>query len=335
MDIKDTFATAWIPIRKNILRNRTEAAETAIFDLSQAIPTLVPLTDSSLSEVNVAIAEPPSAIKDYLMANGGLIHARQIEFLRVTARFALDLEAFSEQNPDTELDEGILSAFAAMQLGDVMEKLLMFSELSHPGRVHTVQGLVTTPEGGRAKISAKQSFFQLWHPQEGDPKWPLITTLTLPDVVAWIHGTSFFNQALAVSRIERSLAAFTHMVHLGPYREGEILFRAMQSLEAFYCDGIGDLRKQLAEKSALWVGCWEEPKNIVGHLYDMRSKFVHGGAKLSYWKDNLDPWEEDEKYMLSFEHAVTLATRLVVATLQRCIADKVYNIEWSYTFRAS
>ncbi|WP_254459740.1 hypothetical protein [Xanthomonas sacchari] len=117
------------------------------------------------------------------------------------------------------------------------------------------------------------------------------------------------------------------MVHLGPYKEGEIQFRAMQSLEAFYCDGIGDLRKQLAEKSALWVGCWEEPKNIVGHLYDMRSKFVHGGAKLPHWKDILDPWEEDEKHMCSFERAVILATRSVVATLQPYITDKVYNIE--------
>ena len=216
-----------------------------------------------------------------------------------------------------------------------METLIMLSELSHPGRIRTTEGIVVTPHGIEARVPEKNCFFQLWHPKGNDPTWPPITTLLLQDVLAWVRGTSFFTRALAASRIERSLAAFTQMVHLGPHKEGETLFRAMQSLEAFYCDGTGDLRKQLAEKTALWVGRWEEPKNIVGHLYDMRSKFVHGGAKLQYWTGHAEPWEEDEKYMLSFEHAVTLAVRLVAATLQRCIVDEIHDIEWAYAIKVS
>jgi len=154
-------------------------------------------------------------------------------------------------------------------------------------------------------------------------------------VIEWLSGTSFFRKSLAVTRIERTVAAFTQMVRIGPYKEGELLFRAMQSLEAFYCDGTGDLRKQLAEKSSLWLGPWIEKRNIVGHLYDMRSKFVHGSAKLQYWTDSSDPWEEDEKHMRSFSISVVQAARLVVATLQKCITDEAHTIEWSYSVKAS
>ena len=334
MYLIETPVTAWIPVRTALWRDRIEASEAALADLSEALPSLVPIVRSGLSDVDAAIAEPPAKVRKRL-SSSILVYARQVEFLRVKAQYTLDRDAFNEQNPDRELDEDIFSAFAAMHLGEAMETLLMFSELSHPGRINTTQGIVVTPQGGNASVQAKSCFFQLWHPEENDPKWPAINTLPLQDVLSWVKGTSFFTNALAVSRIERSLAAFTQMVHMGPYKEGETLFRAMQSLEAFYCDGTGDLRKQLADKAALWVGRWEEPKNIVGHLYDMRSKFVHGGAKLQYWSDQADPWEEDEKHMRSFEHAVTLAARLTVATLQRCVTDRVHDIEWSYAVKTS
>jgi hypothetical protein len=335
MHLLDTHAIAWIPVRTAFFRNRIEAAEAALSDLSEALPALLPIIRSGLSDVEVAISDPPATVKRRLSANSILVHARQVDFLRVTARYTLDRDAFKERNPDRELDDDIFSAIAAMYLGEAIGTLLMFSELSHPGRISTTQGIVTTPQGGYARVPEKSCFFQLWHPEDDDPTWPPVTTLALKDVLSWARGTSFFTHAFAVSRIERSLAAFTQMVHLGPYTEGETLFRAMQSLESFYCDGIGDLRKQLAEKSALWVGRWKEPKNVVGHLYDMRSKFIHGGTKLQYWASHVDPQEEDEKHMRSFAHAVTLATRLVVATLQRCVVDEVHNIEWTYALKAS
>lgn len=335
MHLLDTPVTAWIPVRAAFWRGRIEAAEAALADLSEALPALVPVVRSGLSDVAVATADPPAAVRKRLSENNILVQAHQTDFLRVTARYTLDRDAFNEQNPDRELDEDIFSAIAAMHLGEAMETLLMFSELSHPGRISTTYGIVVTPQGGYAIVSEKHCFFQLWHPEGDDPTWPLITTLALQDVLTWVRGTSFFTQALAVSRMERALAAFTQMVHLGPRKEGEALFRAMQSLESFYCDGTGDLRKQLAEKAALWVGRWEEPKNVVGHLYDMRSKFVHGSAKLQYWTNDADPWEEDEKHMRSFAHAVTLAARLVVATLQKCIVDEVHDIEWTYALKTS
>lgn len=335
MYLIDTSITAWIPVRTALWKDRIADSVEALDNLRQDIPALVPRVRAGLTHVETAIDTPPKAVLKRLSSQSILVHARQTDFLRVSATYTLDRDAFNEENPDRELDEDVFSALAAMHLGEALETLLMFSELSYPGRIITTEGVVITKQGGNARIRPKNSFFQLWFPDNEDPTWPLIATIPLENVLDWIAGTSFFTQALAVTRVERTLAACTQMIQLGPYKEGETLFRAMQALEAFYCDGSGDLRKQLAEKSSLWLGQWSEKRNIVGHLYDMRSKFVHGAAKLQYWTDHADPWEEDEKHMRSFAHSVTQATRLVISTLQKCITDKVHDVEWSYAVKAS
>jgi hypothetical protein len=126
------------------------------------------------------------------------------------------------------------------------------------------------------------------------------------------------------------MATFSHIVGLTQYREGEVLFRAMQGLEAFYSEGSGDLRRQLAEKAALWLGRWESKKNIVGHLYDLRSKFVHGSSPLDYWNSNDEPLEEDKPQLLELSVAASFAVRLLVATLQQCVRDGVADVHWKY-----
>ena len=109
----------------------------------------------------------------------------------------------------------------------------------------------------------------------------------------------------------------------------------MQALEAFYSDGVGDLRKQLSEKSSIWLGPWKHPKNIVGRLYDLRSSYVHGSSKLEYWNAQLKSWEEDEKLMTEMEAGTFFAVRLLVATIQKCIFSDVYDVRWSYSVETS
>ena len=105
MHLLDTPATAWIPVRTAFWRDRIEASEAALADLSAALPALVPVVRSGLSDVDVAIADPPAAVRKHLSSNSILVHARQTDFLRVSARYTLDRDAFNEQNPDRELDE--------------------------------------------------------------------------------------------------------------------------------------------------------------------------------------------------------------------------------------
>ncbi|MEG3192574.1 hypothetical protein [Lysobacter sp. D1-1-M9] len=335
MHLIDIPVTAWLPIRTAIWKDRIEACADSMSRFIESIPQLAERVGSGISKVKASAASPPKSVFSRLAKTNIMVHARQTEFVRVTAICTLDRDKFNEDNPDHELDEDFAAAWAALNLASAMEALLVLTGLAEPGRVDANEGTALASPGGYARIRASPSFFQLWFPDSTDPTWPALATIPLAAVVEWSSKTSFLKGAFATTKVERMLAAYTQMVQLAPHREGETLFRAMQALEAFYCDGIGDLRKQLAEKSAIWLGPWSERKNIVGHLYDMRSKFVHGSSKLQYSIDHADPWDEDEKHMSEFYYSVALATRLVVATLQKCISDEVHNIEWSYSVKAS
>jgi hypothetical protein len=104
----------------------------------------------------------------------------------------------------------------------------------------------------------------------------------------------------------------------------------MQGLEAFYCHGNGDLRRQLSEKTRMWLGDWSDSKNIVGQLYDMRSRFVHGSGLIEYANHNLDGWAENHQGIKKQTYGTTLAVRMLIATLQKCVALNTSNIDWSY-----
>jgi hypothetical protein len=104
----------------------------------------------------------------------------------------------------------------------------------------------------------------------------------------------------------------------------------MQGLEAFYCEGTGDLRRQLSEKVRIWIGPWNDKRNIIGHLYDVRSAFVHGGANIEYHGHHVDSWAENEKGKIEHSSSTTFAVRLLLSTIQKCVKDKVTDVVWGF-----
>ena len=115
--------------------------------------------------------------------------------------------------------------------------------------------------------------------------------------------------------------------------DGKIRTEAGQGLEAFYCDGVGDLRKQLSDKTQLWLGLSQSPSNLVGKLYDLRSKYIHGSATMPYAVSIEDPEEHAPSSMKEFYSGVDLAIRLLVATLQKCVVNEVRELHWDYSVR--
>lgn len=137
---------------------------------------------------------------------------------------------------------------------------------------------------------------------------------------------------VATNRIGRALAAYSHVIGLGQSREGDLLFRAMQGLEAFFCDGAGDLRKQLAEKLELWIGPIQDKRYSIGKLYEVRSRFVHGASHVAYYNSGLDNTEQDAKSIKEADYASTYAIRLLIATLQKCIERETLDLGWKFTY---
>lgn len=324
--------SAWIPIRTTVLdadddgELTDQKISTFLTDLPAALSKLTP----EVQKVTVIVATPPAELLSHLSRNSSLISSRLFQAVQIAAEVSFQ-ETRHEVAVDLKDDESFILAIAGYYLTKGIELALHLSELAYPGAISTSEGVAVFENQLLGPIEAKRFLSAFRPPEFQETGWPRVQYLTLPRTVDWAIEIGMLSSSLATSRVQRALAAFTHIVGLGGQREGEILFRAMQGLEAFYCDGVGDLRRQLSEKSRLWLGNTADKRNIVGQLYDLRSQFIHGSAKMTYWQDVRDPHDEDPKTMNRFSGGATFAVQMLTATLQRCIEEAVNNITWSFS----
>lgn len=325
---------AWIPIRTPVWDHpeRLPVYEIARDDFMAQLPEVLCSLGSDVAIERVTLSEPPIELASWFKQKSFMNGTRLFEYISIQATVEVDA-AWLRSNPNIE-EEFVLSV-AASQLIDKLELVLVLSELAYPGCIDTLEGVCVSSNHIVQEIRRKDTFTPLTFPENDDPCWPAIHMVCLSKVLIWAQRTRMPTNGLAVSRIERALAAYSHVIGLSWIKDGEGLFRAMQGLEAFYSDGIGDLRRQLSEKVQLWLDPWRDNRNIVGHLYDLRSAFVHGSARLVFWGRKSGAWDEDEVSMQKFDISVKLAVRLLIATLQRCVIDDIIEIKWSYAFTAS
>lgn len=322
---------AWIPIRTPAWDHpsRLPIYENARDQFMKQLPEVLQSLGSDVEVEEVSLGVPPSELAAWFAQKSFMNGTKLFEYLCIRATVEVDSDWLVSEPAK---DEGLVLAVAASQLGNKIELVLILSELAYPGCIDALDGACISSNLLIQQIQHKHTFRHLTFPDDEDPVWPPIQMVDLAQVAAWAMRTNMPSNHLAKSRIERALAAYSHVIGLSWLRDGEGLFRAMQGLEAFYSDGVGDLRKQLSEKVQLWLGPWQENKNIVGRLYDLRSAFVHGSARLVYWGRQSGAWDEDETEMQRFDSGVKLSIRLLIATLQRCVIDDVTEIRWSYSF---
>lgn len=322
---------AWIPIRTTRFDDAefAEAVDRQIGVFLENLPAILPLLSKEVRDVVVSGETPPRALMAYLSRNSSLVSGPLFKVVKVAAAVSWQ-ELRGDPDPNDESAMAFRKAISGHYLGDSLNLALQLSELSNPGCIWVSEGAITVDGQIVATVDEKH-FLSEFHPREkSTAAWPEIIELPINSVVAWAVACGLIDSPLATTRIQRALASFTHVVGLARRRDGETLFRAMQGLEAFYCDGVGDLRRQLAEKSHLWLGPHDEKANVVGQLYDLRSQYVHGAAKLQYWHDIRDPWQADSKMMTKFSGGVDFAVRILVATLQKCIAENAREVTWSF-----
>lgn len=329
------FVTAWIPIRSTVF-DRNELNVDIVTDCIGAfvnsLPAVLPLLVPEVSEVNVTNESPSPALLGWLSRNSSLIDSKLFDFYVISAKVSF-VDNRNKLNQGD--DASFLSAIAGYYLEKAISLSLHLSELAYPGSIMTGEGVVADEGRMLANIDGKY-FLSCARQYDADSNsWPEIKILDLTEVALWATSIGFAKSSFATTRLQRTLAAFTHVIGLGRGNDGEILFRSMQGLEAFYCDGVGDLRRQLAHKSQVWLGPSDDKLNVVGKLYDVRSKFIHGSAKMQYWHDLSDPWEEDRKTMEQFSDGVEFATRLLLTTLQKCVLGPVTDVNWTYTCNVS
>lgn len=210
------------------------------------------------------------------------------------------------------------------------KNVLITSQLSYPARLHTRQGLITSltsgvidviPPIGNYTIDMLAPFTNL--------NWVKISTLNFKEVWDWLNHINFFNTDIPQTPIHRAISAFTHITS-PEVQPGSIiqLFWAMVGLEAIYCQGRGDLRKQLSEKTQLYLGNLTEFKSIVGKLYDYRSLFVHGDLPFpSYFGEELDSKDYQSHIHESFRYS-SIACGILIATIQKLASENRTTLDF-------
>lgn len=327
--------TAYVPFFKTIPDFLGERPQEYFVESRNAyINSLSPylaVRNETIYDIEIEFGEPPEFVYEWLKERSFFNKLLIVDHLIITCKVDIDLEELYEINKVDSLDDTFLKHCAAILLGDALEDAHTLSELSHPGCITVLEGVITAEkEGVVHQLRGKRAFTELRIKEFEGVGWPDIVRLDLVDTYRWAKELGFSRKSYPDSRIGRALAAFSHVVGLGDQREGDVLFRAMQGLEAFYCDGKGDLRRQLSEKVRLWIGSWNDRKNIVGHLYDSRSAFVHGDSHIEFFGHKKDAWEENEKAKLKSRTSSIFAVRLLLRTLQLCVLSNTTEINWAF-----
>ena len=308
--------------------------EEAIAHWIEKLGEALTLISPNLSEVSVCVSEAPAQVLASLAKGSPLISLNLYFTIRVRARVTFDETRASHPTNAGPIEEIFWPSFLSFYLGNAFQIACLAAHISRPGALSLdhartfIEDQCIESIDGTFRLEVSDTEEDLGN------MWPSLKPIDLVKVVHWFKAISAFSPPIATTRFQRALAAFTYLVGHGRlHTYGEVLFRAMQGLESFYCDGIGDLRKQMSEKTQLWLGLSSSPSNLVGKLYDLRSKYVHGSAPMPYAVCFEDPDEHSPKAMREFYDGVILATRLLVATLQRCVSDEVTDIQWGYNFQ--
>ena len=325
--LKSRTAAAWIAVRPPYPDELEWADDinTRAAKSLEELPLALPEIHATLKDIRVEESDPSASIARHLDANLGGLRSSHFALRKIACVVSFD-------DGGSIYPDGLLEAFTANQLGEAIDVAVSLAQIARPGSLGIGGGIVVVD--GEVLAMVKRQWF-LYGLHSGDNRasvWPPLQDIKLLEVCHWAKCLGAFSSSFADGRIQRAFAALCHALSLPSAQSGEILFRAMQGLEAFYSDGIGDLRRQLSEKSQLWLGSTGQSANIVGHLYDLRSSYIHGSAKLSYPFNLHDGWNEDSKTNKRLTEGVEFAFRLLLATVQRCIRDGVSDLYWKYKY---
>jgi hypothetical protein len=336
--MKTINIVGWLPIsdpRKLPFIYRPEDFDECLKEFSSGLYEALPLFCQFIKNVNIQIKEPGvGTLKDLQRLNGKFCFGlSNCIFIKINCCMEFDETISDESNGGnytyTTYD---CVCSGAYELSSIIKDMLILADLAFPARISADIGRTYW---GRKKMyvisDSHSSFAEVLH--NVNLKWPPIRVVPFMKVCKWVNRLGLFDKGIARSPIQRALSSFTHLYSSLDAGTGENLFWSMQGLEAFYCRGNGDLRRQLSEKSRVFLGQWEETKNIVGNLYDFRSKFIHGSFNLERQNSEVMYTAEDEKDQDKLYEATMFASRMLLSSIQKCAEENIVSVEFSYSMK--
>lgn len=338
MPKKRDLITAWVPILKPIQIGDLyypidfeECLASFLDDISHAIIRF----SNHITTAKVSVSSPSENIKnDFSFLNSFISNLRHFYTLKIDCEFDPDLKKhpiiYSDKSMSKIKD---LGPFFACDLASTLIDILILTSIAMPCRLSTGAGRVFYKEmplnviNPFRGLSSEQIFSK-------EQNWPNINRLSLRKTIDWEKRLGLFDSGFATTSMQRGLASLTHVIGNDSAECGETLFWAMQGLESIYCSGKSELRGQLSEKTRILLGPWEDTKNIVGSLYDLRSKFVHGSHNIFKWNNDFEYDSAGWKASTELYNATSLATRLLLATFQKCISLNTVDLQFTYVLKS-
>jgi hypothetical protein len=158
--------------------------------------------------------------------------------------------------------------------------------------------------------------------------WPIFQPVSLKEALEWVHYTT--SRRASETSARRALAAYSRTG--GPFPKADYdpnFLYTMIAIEAIYSKGRPNVKAALEEKVYSFIGRPRNTDRLFKHVYEHRSKIVHGSSRLSFM------WNQDENIDLSdrsrFHRCSTLATAIIVSTLQKMISIGAVEIGFELT----
>lgn len=162
-------------------------------------------------------------------------------------------------------------------------------------------------------------------------EWPKLQKLTIKKVWGWIAKQEGFLDGFSCDATSQALNAITHLLEFKVNNPLEI-FWALIGIEALYVNQStkAPVMEQVREKIHIFLGSPTSYKKVFGKMYDFRSAFVHGRLNFPGRHLVFNAREDVEKYDDNSYETSSLATAILIATIQELIIRDWRGLKFFY-----
>lgn len=322
---------AWLPIRRKLHHSwEFEDDVDALSDFKDNARSSLSRLNPSLGLTSVIEETPPNNIIQAVCRNNEWFIDSIIDqfcyFVKVDLTCEIDLLTL---NHGDEKNRDMLAwSCAGAEAASDIAFLLQLMALAAPGRLAALTGVLSVGDLIFYPIKIPTSSGGRHLDKDRNELWPKLTRIPLLSVSLWEQQLGICSKGFGTTAVAKAFVSFTHMVNCDLGANEIRLFWAMQGLEALYCSGSGDLRRQLRDKIGIFLGDLPVGKNIIGNLYDFRSKFVHGDAIFARSGFGSELNENDVHDESKMGETASFAYRLLIASLQKCSSENRTDLKF-------
>ncbi|HEX5337766.1 MAG TPA: hypothetical protein VFW53_04945 [Gallionella sp.] len=334
----------WIFLRDSVSATRAEKAIADLVNFSD--DASLKLWNGSCQSIHIEVFESPTEFKHFAEIQNKKSQkwlpqtfarfSSTISYTKADLNYCLqpsDSSMTTDEIPQEELI-AILLHTALSELQSTIFDLYLALSIAHPGAIYFWECWQFCDKRFMGIEGGAMTSFDSARKRAEELKWPEIRTLELRDVYGWLIKVAGFTDRQGTGQVGRAIAALSYLVKIKSKDENALsLVWALLGLEALYGHGNVGLKTQILEKSEALLGPRHENKKLFGWMYDFRSRLLHGDMDLLYQHNTHDADPTHEKISKELCECESLATAMLLSTLQNLCQRNSYSLEFGFTLK--